>query len=171
MLGEHLVFAAPWILGFFAALPVLWWLLRLTPPSPRKIIFPALQLLRGLATPEQTPARTPWWLLLLRLIVAALVIAAFADPLLDPQPAIMGTGAVLIAIDNDWAASRAWDARESALHDAIAQAEREDRDVILLPTAPPASGEALQILGPVADIRLEAGSRAGRQARSWTDRL
>src|SRR5580704_7716886 len=147
MLAGHLVFATPWILGFLAALPVLWWLLRLTPPSPRKIIFPALRLLRGLATPEQTPARTPWWLLLLRLIIAALVIAAFADPLLDPQPVALGSGAALIAIDNDWAAARAWDARENALHDAIAAAERENRDVILLPTAPPASGEAMQAWG------------------------
>src|SRR5277367_5759884 len=100
MLPGELVFASPWVLGFLAALPVLWWLLRLTPPAPRKIIFPALMLLRGLATPEKTPARTPWWLLLLRLMIAALVIAAFADPRIDPQAALPGAGAVLIAIDN-----------------------------------------------------------------------
>src|SRR5277367_173614 len=124
----HLIFASPWILGFLAALPVLWWLLRLTPPSPRKIIFPALALLRGLATPEETPARTPWWILLLRLVIAALVIGAFADPLLDPEPIISGGGDVLIAIDNDWAAARDWDARRDALHHFIDTAERENKN-------------------------------------------
>src|ERR1700761_8942762 len=119
-----LAFASPWVLGFLAALPVLWWLLRLTPPSPRKIIFPALMLLRGLTTPEETPARTPWWLLLLRLIIAALIIAAFADPLLNPQQAVSGNGDVLIAVDNDWASARAWDARRDAMHQFIQTAER-----------------------------------------------
>src|SRR5581483_6470544 len=119
LLEGQLVFASPWILGFLLLLPLLWWLLRLTPPSPRKVVFPALMLLRGLATPEETPARTPWWLLLLRLIIAALIIVAFADPLLNPQPAVSGSGDVLIAIDNDWASARAWDARQDALHHFI----------------------------------------------------
>lgn len=146
----HLAFASPYLLGFLAVLPVLWWLLRLTPPSPRKTIFPALALLRGLVAPEQTPARTPWWLLLLRLTIAALVILACAGPLIDPPPVTGGKGALLIAVDNDWAAARAWETRQNTLHDLIRQAMREDRAVILFPTAPPANGEALQVIGPVA---------------------
>jgi hypothetical protein len=161
MLGIPFAFTAPWILAFLVALPVLWWLLRLTPPAPRKTPFPALALLRGLANPEQTPARTPWWLLLLRFIIAALVIAAFAGPLIDPEPLLPGAGAVLIAIDNDWAAARAWDTRRDALHRLIGDAARENRDVVLLPTAPGASGEALQIIGPIA----------AREAYAYADRL
>ena len=65
---------------------------------------------------EQTPARTPWWLLLLRLVIAVLVIGAFAEPLIDPETALPGAGAVLIAVDNDWGAAHAWDARQNALH-------------------------------------------------------
>ncbi len=150
MLSDHLIFSSPWILAFLAVLPLLWWLLRLTPPSPRKIIFPALGLLRDLSHPEQTPARTPWWLLLLRFLIAGLVITAFAEPLLDPQPLVPGSGPVLIAIDNDWAAARAWDVRQDMLHQIIEQAARENRDVFLLPTVPPANGEALQTIGPLA---------------------
>jgi len=149
-MGGHLAFGAPWILGFLIALPVLWWLLRLTPPTPKKIPFPALALLRDLITSEQTPSRTPWWLLLLRIFIAGLVVFALADPLIDPQPTTAGMGAVLIAIDNDWASARAWDDRQQALHHFIHEAERENREVILLPTAPPASGDGLQILGPMA---------------------
>ena len=79
-----LAFLSPWWLAALAALPVLWWLLRVTPPSPRHVLFPAIRLLMELTPKEETPARTPWWLLLLRLVVAALVIAALAHPLLNP---------------------------------------------------------------------------------------
>jgi hypothetical protein len=144
------VFLAPWLLGFLAALPVIWWLLRLLPPSPRKVTFPALALLRDLAMPEKMPVRTPWWLLLLRLSIAGLIVVAFARPAIDLQPAVTGNGNVLITVDNDWASARAWDARQDMLHSVIAQAEREGRSVILLPTTPPANGEAIQSVGPMA---------------------
>ena len=52
-------FAAPWLLVGLASLPVLWWLLRVTPPAPRRVRFPALRLLLGLSPREETPAKTP----------------------------------------------------------------------------------------------------------------
>ena len=54
-----LVFTAPWALAGLATLPVLWWLLRVTPPAPRTERFPAIRLLAGLVAPHETPARTP----------------------------------------------------------------------------------------------------------------
>jgi len=69
-----IAFAAPWLLLALPALPVLWWLLRVTPPAPRRVTLPSIGLLRDLPLTEQTPARTPWWLLLLRLLAAALII-------------------------------------------------------------------------------------------------
>ena len=42
--------------------------------------FPAAEADPGPVPRQETPARTPWWLLLLRLIVAALVILAMAGP-------------------------------------------------------------------------------------------
>src|SRR5665213_1435586 len=104
-------FAAPLALVALAALPLLWWLLRVTPPSPRREIFPAIRLLLGLNPTEETPARTPWWLLLLRLIAAALVILALARPLLDSTGSMAGTGPVLLVIDNGWAAAADWPRR------------------------------------------------------------
>ena len=43
MLGP-LTFAAPFALAALAALPVLWWLLRVTPPRPKRIAFPPLRI-------------------------------------------------------------------------------------------------------------------------------
>jgi len=59
-------------------LPVLWWLLRVMPPRPRRIEFPPTRLLFDIRPREETPSRTPWWLTLLRLAAAALVILAAA---------------------------------------------------------------------------------------------
>src|SRR6266566_1349426 len=54
-----LAFASPWILAALAALPVIWWLLRVTPPAPRQIAFPAVRLLLGLVPREPAPALAP----------------------------------------------------------------------------------------------------------------
>jgi len=102
----QLSFTAPWILAALAALPVLWWLLRVTPPQPRRIFFPPLRLLLGLKDEQQTPAHTPWWLLLLRVIAAALLIVALADPLLGRAPNVAGAGPLVLVIDNGWSAAR-----------------------------------------------------------------
>ncbi len=143
MLGlGPIAFATPWVLTALAALPVLWWLLRVTPPAARRVRFPAIALLRDLIAPEETPARTPWWLLLLRLILTALVILALSGPLLNPRAALPGGGPLLLIVDNGWASGRDWPSRKQAMDSVIAQAERQARPVILLPTAPPPGGEA-----------------------------
>ena len=40
-------FAAPLALIGLASLPFIYWLLRVTPPRPREIVFPPTQILRG----------------------------------------------------------------------------------------------------------------------------
>ena len=105
MMALPLVFASPWVLFALAALPILWWLLRVTPPAPRREVFPAVRLLLGLTATAETPARTPWWLLALRILAAALVIVGLARPVLDAGAALPGTGPVLLVIDNGWAAA------------------------------------------------------------------
>ena len=50
-----MIFAAPWVLLALAGLPLLWWLLRVTPPAPRSETFPAIRLLLGLHATEETP--------------------------------------------------------------------------------------------------------------------
>ena len=63
-------FAEPFLLAGLLTLPVLWWLLRLIPPRPRRIDFPPTRLLLDIVPKEETPARTPWWLTLMRLVLA-----------------------------------------------------------------------------------------------------
>jgi hypothetical protein len=161
-----LAFAAPWLLAALAALPVIWWLLRVTPPSPRRVSFPAIRLLLGLTPREETPARTPWWLILLRTVVAALIIAALAHPLLNPQARLAGDGPLALVIDDGWAAARDWSKRLQAATDLLAEAERENRPVILVTTAPLASGEPPPPLAPVRASDARAAVQA-LQPKPW----
>ncbi|KAA0680556.1 DUF4159 domain-containing protein [Azospirillum brasilense] len=150
MLGfGPIAFAVPWVLAALAVLPVLWWLLRVTPPAPRVVRFPAIRLLRDLTAREETPARTPLWLLILRLIVAALLILALAGPLLNPRAALPGSGPLLLLVDNGWASGRDWTSRRAAMEELVSQAERQNRPVVLLPTARPAGGEAVKASPPL----------------------
>jgi hypothetical protein len=163
-----LVFASPWILAALAALPVIWWLLRVTPPAPRQIAFPAIRLLLGLVPREETPARTPWWLILLRTVLAALIIIALAHPLLNPQTRLAGDGPVALIIDDGWAAARDWRRRQAAAIDILAEAERESRQIVLVTTAPAASDEPAAVLAPTR----AADARAAVEALSpkpWSD--
>jgi hypothetical protein len=153
-----LAFAAPWLLLGLAVLPVLWWLLRVTPPAPRRVRFPALRLLLGLTPREETPAKTPLWLILMRMALIALIILALAHPLLNPNATLAGNGPLVLAVDNGWTAARHWDERRAALDRLLDQAEREGRRVVLLGTAPPPGETApppLSVLRP-ADARGEA---------------
>ncbi len=132
--GLPLGFAQPLVLIGLLTLPVLWWLLRLIPPRPRRIDFPPTRLLLEIAPKEETPARTPWWLTLLRLALAALVILAAAGPLWHPPLATTGTRApIAILIDDGWAAAATWDARVRTADDIIARADDDRRAVALIP--------------------------------------
>jgi Domain of unknown function (DUF4159)/Aerotolerance regulator N-terminal len=132
--GLPLAFAQPLVLLGLLSLPVLWWLLRLIPPRPRRIDFPPTRMLFDIAPKEETPSRTPWWLTLLRLLLAALVIFAAAGPQWNPSVATAGSSSPLaIMIDDGWTAASTWDARMRVAEDLIVQAENDNRGVAVVP--------------------------------------
>jgi hypothetical protein len=129
-------FSAPAVLLAAAALPALWLLLRVTPPQPRRIDFPPLKLILDLVPRQESPARTPWWLLLLRLLIAGLVILAMAGPVWNnSKDAAAGSGPLVLLIDNGWAAAGDWTDRVAAAEDLIRGAGRANRPIVIAPTA------------------------------------
>jgi hypothetical protein len=145
MMGLPLGFAQPLVLLGLLSLPVLWWLLRLIPPRPRRIDFPPTRLLFDIKPKEDTPARTPWWLTLLRLTLAALVILAAAGPLWNPPVATTTSAApIALLIDDGFGAAASWDARIRAADDIIARAEADNRGVAIVPLAEAARDISLQ---------------------------
>ena len=140
-------FAAPWVLAALAGLPILWWLLRVTPPSPKLVRFPAIRLLLRLQEKEDTPARTPWWLLLLRILIVLLLVVGLAHPLMNPEKGFEQDGPLVIAIDNGWSAAPNWQTRQNRVSELLDTAAREDRKVILLATARRTPGEPIAASG------------------------
>lgn len=154
-----LAFLNPWLLTALAALPLIYWLLRTVPPRPRQIEFPPTRILVGIENKEQTPAKTPWWLLLIRLLAAALVIFALAEPVLNPQAQspIKGTGPVVIAVDNGWASAGEWDQRLTMIERLIDEAESDSRPVAVFGTAATTKAPSIKVEAPV-DARASAAA-------------
>jgi hypothetical protein len=151
MFGLPLAFTIPWVLAALATLPVLYWLLRMTPPPPQRAVLPTLAIMRDLEKKEETPAHTPWWLLLLRLLLSALVILAMAGPLWNPDAESRGgRGPLLLVMDNSWTAAPDWKtrlARAQALVEAAGSAGR--------PVALRATGDEPQDIVPGTALRAQ----------------
>ncbi|MGY4425808.1 hypothetical protein ACVWY2_008257 [Bradyrhizobium sp. JR6.1] len=136
--GLPLSFAEPLLLLGLVSLPVLWWMLRVMPPRPRRIEFPPTRLLFDIAPKEETPSRTPWWLTLLRLAAAALVIFAAAGPIWNPQTGVAaGKQPLVILLDDGWSAASSWDARIKAADELVTNADSDRRGVALVPLSEP----------------------------------
>jgi len=149
-----LSFGAPALLAGLMALPVIWWLLRLTPPRPQTELFPPLRILARVLKREETPHRSPWWLTLLRLIMAALIILALSEPVLNPREKLAAGGsAVALVIDNGWASAAGWERRVATAERLIADAQDASVPVVLAFTAEPPN----QNVGP-----FDAGAARGR---------
>ena len=131
-----LSFGFPAILFGLVALPVIWWLLRLTPPKPQTEVFPPLKILASVLKKEETPHQSPWWLTLLRLLMAALVVLAIAEPIYNPRVALPSSGkALALVIDNGWATAGDWDKRVATAERLITDAEKNERPIVLAFTA------------------------------------
>jgi len=149
----NISFGAPWVLMALIALPAIWFLLRVTPPLPKRVVFPPLRLLFGLRDEEKTPAGTPWWLMLLRLAAAAALIVALAEPQIGRTLEISGTGPIVLFVDNGWTAAPGWQARAGLLREAINIAGRENRAVAVIATADRPDNDLLDAGGADRAVR------------------
>ena len=159
MIGLPIGFTSPLILLALAAIPILWFLLRLVPPRPRRVQFAPTRLLLQIEPKEETPARTPWWLTALRLLLAALIVFAAAGPILNPPvTAARSSGPLVLLIDSGWASAAQWENRLFTANAIIARAEAENRPVAILASGkaakdvsllrPLEAREALRLLAP-----------------------
>lgn len=131
-----IAFGAPAMLFALVALPVIWWLLRFTPPRPQVEVFPPLRILASVLRHEETPQRSPWWLTLIRLLLAAFLITALAEPIVNPRPvAFSGGGPVALIVDNGWAAAEDWKTRVATAEKLIDDADKAGAVVLVAGTA------------------------------------
>jgi hypothetical protein len=112
-------FAAPWALLALIGLPIIWLVVRAIPPRPKETIFPPADILRTVPKTEETPAKAPPWLALIRAIVLLLVVLGLARPVLNPTK-VQDARPLLLIIDNGWTAAPIW----SQIQDEAASAAR-----------------------------------------------
>ena len=112
-------FLAPLVLLGLLTLPIVWWILRISPPKPRDQIFPPLRILEGVRAEEETPAGTPLWLLLFRLLMVALTAFALAQPIIKSAQSETQSRPTLL-IDQSVFSAPVWE-------DLIDEAERLTR--------------------------------------------
>ena len=135
-----LSFGSPLLLRGLLILPLIWWLLRVTPPRPDVEVFPPLKILAKVLKNEVTPRKTPWWLLLLRLALAAFIILALADPILNPVTRLAGgSGPLAIVVDNGWPSARLAETQMRTANNLIDEAERGGRAIYIAATSAPAT--------------------------------
>ncbi|TKD13446.1 DUF4159 domain-containing protein [Rhodobacter capsulatus] len=155
-------FTAPWLLAGLIALPLLWWLLRATPPAPIRRRFPGVALLLGLTDATVQAERTPWWLLALRMLALAAAIVGFAGPVLHPAKPDPARGPLLIVEDGSWASAADWPRRVERLTRALTEAAAAGRPVALISLADPPPAPP-----PFTDARDLRDSLPGVQPQPW----
>jgi hypothetical protein len=127
---------------------------------------------------QEQPDKTPWWLMLLRLAIAALVILGVSHPFFAPGQSVgISNTPLLIVVDDTWAAAKNWIDRKTALAD-IVNASRETGSVINIATTAPAS-RPIDIVAANTDSALDQvaalepkalnADRAGLMRRLKTD--
>lgn len=149
-----LSFFTPWAFAGFLILPAVWWIVRLTPPRPRRTRFPAIRLLAQVANNHHSSESYPWWLLVLRLLMVCTLIVGAATPVHNPQSVIQASGPVVLIVDNDWASALHWQQRIDYLEGLSSQAERQGRGIILISTATSVVPQSVSVLTP-AEAREE----------------
>ncbi|MCR8825330.1 DUF4159 domain-containing protein [Pseudosulfitobacter koreensis] len=126
-------FTAPWLLVALAALPILWLILRAVPPAPIRRRFPGVALLLGLNDADAVSDRTPWWLMLLRMLAVALVILGLAGPVMNPETERARiSGPLLVVLDGTWAGAAHWPQMIETLQGELDRAATDDRAVAVL---------------------------------------
>lgn len=158
-------FTTPLLLAALAALPVLWLILRALPPSPKIRRFPGTRLLVGLSDPRPVAMRTPWWLLVLRMLALAALILAFAGPIWKPRPDATGRGALLIMVDGGWAGAPGWSAVQTRAAREFDRAASAGQPAALIL----ADGRAEDVIPFAAGDTLTARIRAA-QPEAWETR-
>lgn len=131
-------FTTPWLLWSLVLLPILWVLLRAVPPAPIRRHFPGVVLLLGLKDDDSVTDKTPWWLILLRMLAAAAIILGLAGPVLNADRSdLLRRGPLLVLFDGSWAGAQDWDRRLALADRLLAEAGRQGRVAAVLSLSAP----------------------------------
>ena len=120
----HLSFYHPLYLISLLLLPLIYFLIKLTPPQPHVILFPPISILKKLVPAEKTPKNSPLLLLIVRLFLVGAIITALAGPYYQiSDKVIINNQPLLIVVDDSWSSAQDWDQRKNFIQNLIHEAE------------------------------------------------
>ncbi len=134
-LFASLGFLYPHVLWALVLLPAFYLLIRLLPPRPQQVTFPAIKLLQDLPTRLPPPRTPPWWLLLLRLAMVFFFIVGLAQPMLRRDSVELGANPLVIMVDNGWQSAQNWAGMKERLTLTLQQAQSHGAEVMVVGTA------------------------------------
>ena len=127
------LFLNPWLLTLLLGLPLLWKLLKATPPPPKQIPFSAMMFLEGLTPLKTTAQSAPWWLVFLRALLVVLLIVAAAHPVARQGTGSVDKKAIVLLVDNTPPAAKAWQSLHQAMVTLGDQAIAKGQPLYVLP--------------------------------------
>ncbi len=123
-----LLFLTPLALLALLGLPLLWFVLRATPPQPKDQTLPSFALFEDMEPVEETPDKTPWWIITLRMLVITLAIIGLSTPVWSPrqnaEDAVFDRD-VLVIVDDGWTAAPNWSAIQNAALGTLGSIDRD----------------------------------------------
>ena len=120
----HLSFYHPLYLISLLLLPLIYFLIKLTPPQPHVILFPPISILKKLVPAEKTPKNSPLLLFIVRLFLVGAIITALAGPYYQiSDKVIINNQPLLIVVDDSWSSAQDWDQRKNFIQNLIHEAE------------------------------------------------
>lgn len=140
----QLGFLNPGLLWALLLVPLVYFLIRLLPPRPQTVNFPAIGLLKHLEKRLPPPRTPPWWLMLLRLGAVALLIAAMAGPVVQKDTAKFANTPMVVFVSNGWQAAENWQTIQQRLRLILGQAQSAGTQVLVVGTADRFEAESLR---------------------------
>ena len=119
------------LLGLLA-LPLVFLIVKLYPPTPKKIFFSSFYLIDSLDKISITKKKNPIWLLVYRLVLIILIILFFCEPYLnisEKKNNAEDTNNYIIIADIGWSISKEWDKFKKIVNAISIEAEKKNKKI------------------------------------------
>lgn len=149
-----LSFLSPFVLSGLFTLPVIWWLLRVTPPPHRTQHLPTMAFLHNLPRTVTTAIQTPWWILLIRLLALGFLMIGIAGPVVKHNAVPSNTPKNYIFVfENGWSAAHTWFNQKADAEKLLRSMANDNTQIHILTTAPEPGQDVPLSQGPYTPVQ------------------
>ena len=111
------------------SLPIIFFIVKLYPPTPREKKYSSFFLLKDILKTNNTKSKFPLWLLILRLLLCLLIIIFFSDPYLKKTSTTENYKNYVIIADNGWSITSNYQNYKNIIKDISIEAENHNKEL------------------------------------------